>query len=108
MAPDIELQELLQTLDPTSQTLYAEVILGKDAEELVQSELGKTMIGLARQDYSEAAIALTTTAWWRRGRIRQLQQKAANSRAFLGYLQELVIRGRQAQTALTESENSDA
>lgn len=105
--PDTELQELLQTLDPTSKVLYSEVVLGKDAEELLRSELGMTMVGMARQDYAEAVLALADTAWWRKTRIRTLQQRAANAKSFLGYMRELITRGRQAQSALSEESTGE-
>lgn len=105
---DESLQELLEGLSPTSRILYAEATIGKDAEELVHSELGRAMVGIAQQDYTEAVLGLATVSWWRKGKIRDLQQKAANAKSFLTYLQELILRGRQAQKTLTEGESSDA
>lgn len=105
--PDNDLQDLLQTLDPTSRVLYSEAVLGRDAEEFIRSELGQAMAGMAQQDYAEAVLTLSEVGWWRKARVRQLQQKAANAKAFLAYLEELILRGRQAQSALEQQENSD-
>lgn len=106
MEQDTDLQEIIRALDPTSQLLYSEAMLGKDAEELLKSDLGRTMLGMAQQDYAEAVIALANVPWWRKARIRTLQQKAANSKSFLSYMQELIIRGRQAQGALREEDEN--
>lgn len=102
--PDSDLQELLQTLDPTSRVLMSEVVLGKDAEDFTRTDLGRSMVGMAKQDYFDAVLKLADAPWWRKGRIRELQHRAACSRMFLGYLGELIVRGRQASVALNEAE----
>lgn len=102
---DREFQELVQSLDPTSRVLMSEVILGQDGEEFLRSELGKTMLGMARQDYAEAVLKLAEVPWWRKGQIRSLQRQADHAKRFLDYLRELILRGRSAQAALAEGED---
>ena len=100
------LQELIDRLDPTSRTFLAEVALGEEAREFVNSDLGKYMIGCAKQDADDAYQKLKDTAAWRRRRIQQLQNEIRCAEQFVFYLRDLVIRGKAAEIALDESERS--
>ena len=107
MSDDIDLQSQLLALDIGTRLLYSEVVIGKDAEEFMVSELGKTMIGLAQQDYADALITLGETSWFSFGKHRELQQRAQVAKMFVGYIRDLIVRGRQAQTALREGEEDN-
>lgn len=98
------LQELLTTLDPEARTLYAESILGRDAAEFLGTELGQYMVGCARQEYQDAVEKLKTVGWWRRRRIMDLQNQAWRAESFLGWMRDLVIRGKAAEVALDDKE----
>jgi len=107
MSDDVDLQSQLQSLDIGTRLLYSEVVIGKDAEEFMVSELGKTMIGLAQQDYADALISLGETSWFNLGKSRELQNRASVAKMFVGYLRDLIVRGRQAQIALREGEEDN-
>lgn len=83
-------------------TLHAEVILGKDAEEFLQRDLGRYMLGRAEEEEREAMEALATVSPWRRRRISQLQAQLWRARSFQGWLAELITGGNQALEQLEE------
>lgn len=88
-----------------SQQLYAEAILGKDAEEFVQSELGQFVIGRADQEIAEAMHELKNCHPWRTRKIKELQNRIWRAEQFQGWLAELITRGRQAISQLEEPED---
>jgi hypothetical protein len=76
--------------------LKAEAILGKDAEEFIQSELGRYIVGRVDQEREEAVQKLTKTFSWRRDRIRELQNQIWRCDTFKSWLADMVIRGKAA------------
>lgn len=76
--------------------LYAEGIMGRDAEEFIQSDLGQYLIGCAEQEIKAATDVLKRVHPWRTRRIRELQNEIWRAESFQSWLSELVIRGRQA------------
>jgi len=91
--------------DVSTQTYYAEAILGKDAEEFLASDIGRVMLARAEEIEQEATEALATIAPWRRRRIAQLQADIWKARSFKQFLTELVITGRQALQHLETPES---
>lgn len=100
------LQELIDRLDPTSRTFFAEAALGRDAMEFVTSDLGKYMIGCAKQDAEDAHQKLKDTLPWRWRRIQKLQNDIRCSEQFVLYIRDLIIRGKSAEVALEERDES--
>lgn len=100
------LQELIDRLDPESRTFFAEAALGRDAIEFFESDLGRYMVGCAQQEYADAMTKLKTVAWWRRRRIVELQNKAWRAECFMVWLRDLVLKGKAAELALEEGEES--
>ncbi len=90
--------------DLSTQSLYAEAILGRDAEQFLASDLGRYMLARADEEEREALDELATVWPWRRGRIAQLQMKVKNARSFKNYLADLVITGKQALETLESRE----
>lgn len=76
--------------------LKAEAILGKDAEEFIQSELGRYIIGRVEQERETAIQSLTRTSSWRRHRIKDLQNQIWRCDTFKSWLADMVIRGKSA------------
>lgn len=76
--------------------LVAEAILGRDAEDFIQSDIGKYLIGCAEQEAQEAMYQLKTICPWRRRRITELQNRIYRAESIQSWLAELVIKGKQA------------
>lgn len=106
MSESAALQELIEKLDPESRTFFSEAALGRDAREFIDSNIGRYMLGCAQQEYADAMIKLKTVAWWRRRRIIELQNKAWRAEALLTWLRDLVIKGKAAELALEEGEET--
>ena len=104
MTDDPALQELLERLDPTTRTLVAEVDLGTQAREFVESDLGRHFVGCALQEVAEAEKALSVVAPWRRRRIQDLQNRIWRATFLLSWLRELIISAKSAKSALEEVE----
>ncbi len=85
-----------------SQELYATAIMGKDAEEFIQSQIGQYLIGCAEQEIVEAADQLKRVHPWRTRRIRELQNQVWRAESFQSWLAELVVNGKQALQTLEE------
>ena len=100
------LQELIGRLDPESRTLFSEAALGRDAKDFANSDVGRYMVGCAQQDYAEAMTKLKSTSPWRRNRINQLQNEARLAEMFMVYLRDLVIKGKAAEMALEDREET--
>jgi hypothetical protein len=103
--PDNDLEQELGELDLQSATLFAEAALGVDARHFLSSDLGRFMVGCARQDYETALQKLKTTPAWRWRRIRDLQFDMWKAEKFCEYLKELMVQGKQAERLLQESED---
>lgn len=99
-----EFQQMLRSLSPETVGLYAEAALGRDAAEFATSEVGKYMIGCARQDAAAAQAKLATVAAWRRRRVQELQNEIRVAEMFLSYLRDLAIRGKAAEQTLQDRE----
>ena len=97
-------QELLDSLDPESYGLFAEADMGRESHEFMASPIGRYLLGCAQQEHQAAMEALKQTSPWRRRRITDLQNQAWRAENFMGWLRELVIRGRSAEGALTQGE----
>lgn len=90
--------------DITTQTLYAEAVLGKDAEEFLKSDLGRYILARVEEEEQAALNALATVSPWRRRRITVLQNELWRMRTFKGWLSEMIITGKQALEQLENPE----
>ena len=84
------------------QTLIAEAVLGRDAQEFLASEVGRYLLGRAQMDEREAMEALVSVKWWRRRRIIELQSRIYRARSVRSWLAEIITDGRQAESVLEE------
>ena len=84
------------------QTLIAEAVLGRDAQEFRASEIGRYLLGRAQMDEREALEALVSVKWWRRRRIIELQSRIYRARSVRNWLAEIITDGRQAESVLEE------
>jgi hypothetical protein len=88
----------------TQDILMAEAILGTDAQEFLNSELGQTILGFARMERDEAMEKLKTCAVWRKTRIRQLQNDIWKAESFEAWMVGLIQAG---QVAIEQLENPE-
>lgn len=77
----------------------AQVITGVDAEEFVDSDLGKIVLGMAEQDLKEAIIAFDEIDITDRAKLLDLKVQIRTARRFDQYLAELIMRGREVAAA---------
>lgn len=90
-------------MTPEEEMLFAEAVLGRDAEDFLNSELGRYLVGRAEQEEATAIDLLSRVSPWRRNRIRELQNEIWRARSVRGWLAELVTAGRAATHALEEA-----
>lgn len=82
------------------ETLQAEAIIGFDADRLINSELGQVMIGIARQDASNAVEALIASDPDDATKGAFLRAEIRRHREFESYLRNLYARGKEAMNEL--------
>lgn len=85
----------------------AEAMLGKDAEDFFQSELGRYLLGRIEEEIDEAVLELKVIDSFKKVEIGILQNKIWRAEKFKFWLAELIHAGHQAMTQLEESQASD-
>ena len=83
-------------------TLYAEAVLGKEAEEWLKSDVGRYLVARAEEEEKDALELLASASPWRRRRIQDLQARIWRAQMFKQWLGEMVITGRQALNQLEQ------
>jgi hypothetical protein len=76
--------------------LLAQTELGMEAEEFLKSDVGRYLLGRARQEGAHAAGDLATVFPWRKRKIQQLQNRIAWANSFESWIRELINTGRSA------------
>lgn len=76
--------------------LAPEVEMGEAARAFVESELGRCVLGMAKQEIAEAQAELETVKPSDTEKITTLQNKAKLGRMFNQWLVELIDRGNNA------------
>lgn len=76
--------------------LIAEAELGQEARSFVEGNLGKCMVGIARQELEAARIGMDDVDPENTIRIRELQNEIWRAKKFEEWLAELVTKGDQA------------
>lgn len=76
--------------------LIAEAEIGEEARKFVESDLGKTLLGMAQQDAREAEEKLGEVDPTDTKAIISLQNKIKLCRLFEQWLAELISRGNDA------------
>lgn len=94
-----------QFLDKNEESLYAEVMLGQELITFLNSDLGRTLRGMALQDLQSAKDALMQADPDDTSEVRRLQFKGAVAQSFMQYLQEIAVRAENAEQALTTYRN---
>ena len=83
----------------SEQALIAEAEIGDEARRFTESELGKTLLGMADQEIRAAQEELETVDPTDTKRITALQNQAKTGRHFKDWLTELIDRGNSALEA---------
>jgi hypothetical protein len=74
----------------------AEILIGDDAEQFFDSELGRTVLGMAEQDLLAAAHAFDGVSLTDQEKLIELKVEVRVAKRFKSYLKELMDRGREA------------
>ena len=80
--------------------LQAEMVIGDDARRFLESELGRTILGMADQEKTGALLGLAQVDASDAAKIRELQNVIWRADAFAGWLAELIQRGQDAENIL--------
>lgn len=80
--------------------LWAEAVLGRDAQDFLAGEIGQYVLGRCELEISEAQDELARVSVWRKNRIRHLQNQIWRAQSMRLWLAELVQNGARAETIL--------
>lgn len=86
----------------SSEVMWAEAALGRDAQDFLNSDIGRYIVGRAQQEKAEALDKLARVSTWRTNRIRELQNQVWRADSVLLWVTELVTAGKQAEAVLEE------
>ncbi len=89
----------------TPDVLMAEAILGQDAQEFINTELGQFLVRRADQEKKDALEQLARVSPQKKNRIRDLQAQVWRAESFLNWIAELITSGKQAEGVLEELES---
>lgn len=78
----------------------AEAILGRDARDFLNTELGRFLLGRAKQERDDALESLKNVYPWRRRKIQELQNIIWRTESFEQWLAGLIIDGNNAERVL--------
>ncbi len=87
-------------LNAQEEVLFAEAMLGQQAIDFLNSDLGRVLRGYAMQEVQECKDKLLKTPVWRWRKIIKLQHRAAVAQQFVRFVQEALLRGRVAERNL--------
>lgn len=85
--------------------LQAEMIIGDDARRFLDSELGRTILGMAEQEKVNALGGLVTVDPADIEKVRELQNIIKRVDSLAGWLAELIQRGNDAGDILMHENN---
>ena len=89
-----------------SDDLIAEAEIGNEARKFVESDLGKTLLGMAEQDLKLAQEGLETVDLSDTAKARKLQDDAKHARNFNNWLVELITRGEAAMNVWKQQQET--
>lgn len=77
----------------------AQILIGDDAEVFKESDLGKVILGMARQDLEKAIHDFDACHLKDESRLLELKVEIRTAKRFEQYLDELITRGREVLEA---------
>ena len=80
--------------------LKEKVIVGQEAEDFVSGPLGQKLIELARLEVDAAALEMRDVDLKDDRKLRDIQNRIWRATQFEGWLEEIVVAGREAYKQL--------
>lgn len=77
-------------------TLIAEAVIGDEAKNFIESDLGKTILGMIEQDIALATAKYREVDPTDSKTVRDIQNEVWRAETFKSYLLQLFQRGEQA------------
>lgn len=99
--PDIE------QMDNDERTLYAQALLGQDADDFFSSDLGRYIIGMALQDEKAASSELREVDPTDAAKVSNLQIKANTPALAIQWLANAIEEGREALSQLEQMNDTE-
>ena len=100
-----ELEAVIEQMDLHTRELYAEAMLGDDAAEFFQSEIGRYVLERAREQTEDASAKLQDVDPTDAKTIRDLQNDIYRAGQAIKWLNEMIIAGKEAMKQLEVSED---
>lgn len=94
----------LQDLPPEVRLLLAEVELGLDVEQFMQSKVGRYLVGRAMHEADQATEQLKTADPENSKEIRRLQNEIYRSNQVIEWLNEALQAGKNAEEQIHQNE----
>ena len=91
-------------MDIETAELYAEVILGEDADLFFKSEIGKYILARSKEQTHEATEELKNVNPFESNKVSELQVKIKIAELAITWLNDMFVAGRQALQLLDEGE----
>jgi len=91
-------------MDIETLSLYAEGILGADAHDFFNSELGRYVLARAKEEADVAIEELKNIEFFKSQEIANLQMKIKTAESAIKWLNDVLISGKQAIQILEEGE----
>ena len=90
-----------------NEALMAEALIGDEAEKFVQSELGRTILGMAKQEVEVAALDLKDCDLKDDKKLREIQNRIWRATQFEAWLVELISKGQEAMQTLAAQQEEN-
>lgn len=89
------------------QRLLKQVELGLDTQQFLRTGVGKRILQRAAEQEMESLKAMIDVDVTDTARMRELQANARLGSMVLAWLNEMIVEGENAETALQQSETTD-
>lgn len=91
----------------TEKALFLQAKYGTDVLDFLNTEAGRMIRTLVKEDIRDNTMKLKSVAPWRKRRITELQNKIQQGETWLFYLADLIQRGEHAYIQLQSLEESN-
>jgi hypothetical protein len=84
----------------TEEELTEKVLAGQEAEDFVNGRVGQKVIELARLEVDAAALDMRDVDLKDEKKLREIQNRIWRATQFEGWLEEIIVSGREAYKQL--------